>query len=277
MKSIPHILSKVYCEPWLILPEKHRSMQQQLEAHMLNGGDGMMEPDEVDPMEQLPPYVRMQNGTALIQVQGIIGKRLDWLEMLSGGYDLDSLCSALGQSGEDSSVARIAIDWNTPGGISTGVIEAGQMIERTNRIKPVVSYVEMDCCSAGTWLATQSRAFYAAESSRTGSIGVYAAYLDRSAQMEEMGVKMNALSAGKYKLAGAPFKPMEKDERIMLQSKVDRVYTQFRTAVARHRPDMPSDSMEGQCFDGQEAADIGLTDGVYPCLEEFIDSLPSLV
>ena len=272
MKTISRLLGKVYCEPWLMLPEQHRIIQSRIEAHLMDDD----EPDIDDAMEEDgkdEPYLRIGNGIALMQVEGIIGKRLSLLETLCGGYDLDDLAEALNGALKDSSIQKIVIDWNTPGGMATGVLEAGEMIANVDKTKPIISYCEMQCCSAGIWMATQGRALFASQSSATGSIGAYAAYLDRSDQLEEMGVKVNAISAGKYKLAGAPFKPMSKDERAMLQSKVDRLHAQFKSAVSSKRPNLPDDAMEGQVFDGKEAVDVGLVDGIYSNLPELIEDI----
>jgi protease-4 len=192
------------------------------------------------------------------------------METACGGYDLDALSNALNVAAADPMARNILVDFNTPGGTVTGVREAGDLIASVDAKKPVFSFSETQSTSAGTWLMTQARGIYTTASAQVGSIGVYLALLDRSAQLEEAGIKVNAISAGKYKLAGAPFKPLTAEERAMFQERADRLHAQFKSAVLAKRPDVPADAMEGQVFDGEQAAAIGLTDGVVSSLDQLL-------
>lgn len=266
MKSLPLLLNKVYCEPWLITADKHRAIQSAIESHL--SGDVRMDAADGDgPDRNKPdpaPYDIDLNGTALIRVSGILGKRLSMIETMCGGYDVDDLVETIEAAEHDPMCQRILIDFDTPGGVATGIPEAASVISESS--KPIIGYCEMICASAGYWLASQCSSFFTSASAQVGSIGAYAAYLDRSKQLAESGVKINPVVSGKYKLAGAPFKPMTDDEREMLQSHITKLHDQFKAAVRNSRPDVRMDAMEGQMFDGESAVEAGLSDGIVSSL-----------
>jgi protease-4 len=169
----------------------------------------------------------------------------------------------------DDSVSRIMFDFQSPGGTVGGIPELGRKI--ANSAKPTIGWTDSQCCSGAYWLASQCERFYTSESCDVGSIGVYMALLDESRALENEGIKINAISAGKFKLAGAPFKPLTDEERKMFQAGVDKIYTQFKEAVSRNRS-LPDSVMQGQVYDGQEAADLGLSDGMLENIQEALDA-----
>lgn len=263
MKNYPNIISKVYEEPWLITPAKHRAIQKLLETR-LEGGDIVVDPDEME-----EPEMGTEGTTAIIPIHGIIGKHLSMLEMMCGGCDLDVVNDMLDAANSDSKIERIALDFRSPGGTVTGIPETARKIASLS--KPSIAFSDSECCSAAYWLASQAQQFYVTESADVGSIGVYMAWLDRSRQLENAGIKVNAISAGKYKLAGAPFKPLTDEERAMFQASVDKIHEQFKAAVRRHR-EIPNSAMEGQVYDGEQAVELGLVDGVVDDITEALDS-----
>ncbi len=159
----------------------------------------------------------------------------------------------------DDTIETVLFDFRTPGGAVNGVPELGSQIARMH--KNTIGFSDSECCSGGIWLAMQCEQFFCTTSATVGSIGVWCAYLDISRQMANEGVKMNAISAGKFKLLGAYWRAMTDEERAMLQADVDRIYAQFEDAVGLHR-EISDEFMQGQVFDGEKACEIGLCDGL---------------
>ena len=254
--KLPRILRKVYDEPWLITPPVHRSIQRALEAHLegINPSlDGLLE-DETMGEYQL-------DGVSVIPIHGIIGKHLSGLEMACGGCSLDSVDAMIDEAAQDPSVRAVLLDVNSPGGTVTGVPETAAKIAKLAEQKPVIAFTDSEMCSAAYWLASQANAIYATQSATVGSVGVYLALLDESRALENAGIKVNAISSGKFKLAGAPFKPLTDDERAMFQAGVTKLHDQFKAAILSKR-NIQAGNLEGQCFDGEEAIDANLVDGI---------------
>ena len=265
MKSFPHILSKLLYEPLLITQAKYFAICRIVEARMTMP---MPLPENDDEPDEDEEYQEFQN-TAVIPVHGILGKHMDSMEMMSGGCDLDNVKADIESALADSAIEKIVFDFRSPGGSVTGIPELARRIASI-KDKQTIAFTDSECCSGALWLAAQCDYFYATESANVGSIGVWCAYLDVSRQMQNDGENMQAISAGKYKLMGAHWKPLSDEEKKMLQKEVDQIYEDFKSAVNLNR-EVSDEFMQGQIFDGKQAQEIGLIDGCVDDLEDVLE------
>lgn len=265
--KLPHIISKVYCEPWAITLAKHRAIQAAVEAHLAGQRADMMNDDDGD--EDDYDGFLDENGTAVIPVFGILGKHLSGLEMMCGGCDVDQVARAIDEVAGNANVRRLAFAFHSPGGTITGIPELAAKVAAIE--KPSFAFSDGEMCSAAYWLASQCDAVYSTPSAAVGSIGVWCAYVDASRQLENDGVKVNEFFAGKFKTMGASWRPMTKAEAAMIQAAVDKSYERFKGAILTARPDISDDDMQGQIFDGEAAASKGLTDGTVDDMADFLD------
>jgi protease-4 len=273
--SYPRIISKVYNEPWCITPAKHRAIQRALEYKLAGMPmPGMPEPEDGDPEDEEMTVSNM-GGVAVIPIHGILGKHLSGMEMMCGGCSVDSVCGMIESACDDELCKAIVLDINSPGGTVTGIPELANCIAECATEKPVYAFTDSECCSAAYWLASQCTAIYATPSSSVGSIGVYVALLDESRALEDAGIKVNAISAGKWKLSGAPFRPLSEDERAMFQAGVDKTYAAFKAAVTSKRQ-CADEVMQGQSFDGDDAVTAGLVDGLVNDIDEVVEFAAAL-
>jgi len=272
--NLPHIISKVTRQPWVITAEKHRAIMDVLDARIAGDFKAMGYADDDGPEDDgdRDQYREFQTATgtiAVIPVHGILGKHLSSMEMACGGCSLDTLQSQLKTALASPRISKVLLDVNSPGGTVTGTPETARLIAAVNAVKPVWAFTDADCCSGAMWLASQCARVYSTESAEMGSVGVRMVLLDYTRQLEEEGVKINAISSGKYKLMGASFKPLADDEREMLQAESDRIHAQFQEAVNAVRP-VGNQHLQGQIYRGEEAAGIGLTDGVAEDIDEVL-------
>jgi protease-4 len=207
----------------------------------------------------------------VIPVHGTLVMHPEDIAMSECGCAMEDLNAMIDMVENDPNIKRVVYDFRTPGGTVTGIPETGRRIQSSR--KETIAYTESDCCSGGLWLAAQCQRFYATQSSRVGSVGVYCMCLDMSRALQKDGVKVNAISAGKFKLLGAYWKPLSDEERAILQAGVDKIYGQFKEAMESYR--MVSDDKfgNGLVFDGEEAAQIGFTDGVVDGMDEILENL----
>lgn len=268
MKNYPHIAQKLYNEPWLITKEKHESLAALFEAHIR--GDKTLFDSEDDDQEDGSAIVRQVGQTLIIPVHGVLGKHLSQLEMLCGGCSVDAIGQELDKAESAYGVANVLLDFRSPGGTVSGIPELARKI--SNFSKDITAFTDVDCCSGALWLASQADSFYCTESAMTGSCGAYSIYLDRSRQLEEAGIVVNAISSGEFKLAGSSFKPMTDAERAMLQGQMDDIHDKFKAAVNSKRS-VEAQYLQGQVFYGDEAAEIGMVDGIVEDMQEVLDNL----
>jgi signal peptide peptidase SppA len=264
--SYPRIIEKVYREPWLVKPSVHHSIQSTLLA-ALNGERIHADYEDDNETDEQPYY--NEGGVSIVPISGIIGKHLSLMETSCGGVDVDTVSLALDAAVLDESTSRILLYFDTGGGTVTGVPELAERISQASEVKEVISYTDSLCASAGYWLASQANAFYCSTSAEVGSIGVYMALLDESEKLAKEGVKVEAFSAGKYKLAGSSFKPLTDEERDMFQQDVDYWYDLFTSSVLNKR-ELKAETMQGQCFVGEKAVEHNLVDGIVDSFDELL-------
>ena len=272
MKSYSHIISKLFYEPLLVTPMRHAALCQLLESKLASAatpvpGDGTVTAS--NPEEQDGDDVTQVGSTVVIPVHGTLVQFPEDIAMSECGCDLESLAAKIDMAECDPRIKTVIYDFRTPGGAVTGIYETGRKI--LNSRKKTIAFTNSECCSGGLWLASQCELFYATQSSRVGSCGVYTMCMDMSKQLKQEGVKVNAVFAGKYKLLGAYFKPLADDERAILQKNIDKIYAQFKDAVEAHRVVSDENFGSGLVFDGDEAAEIGFIDGVVEDFEEVLE------
>lgn len=266
MKRYPHIISKLFYEPVMITPHKHGAICQVVEAHMNGNLPASAMDNPVDHESEMTDI----GSTVIIPVHGIIDQNIPDSPSGGDGCDLAKLRDMISIARADSSVSRMIFDFRTPGGSVVGVAETGRAILNITD-KETIAFTNDECCSAGLWLAAQCQRFYSTESARVGSVGVWCAYLDVSRQMQNEGQNMQAFFAGKHKLLGAYWKPMSDEEKVIVQKSVDKIYAQFKSAMNEQRAVSDSNFGNGLVFDGEDAAQLGFTDGLVESLEEVLE------
>lgn len=269
MKSYAHILSKLFYSPLLITPMRHAALCQLLEAKL--AANATAPAPQTAPADSTDGEIIQSGSMVVIPVHGTLVQHPEDIAMSECGCDLESLNAAIDAVESDPRIQRVIYDFRTPGGGVTGIPETARKILHSR--KETIAFTDSECCSGGLWLAAQCQRFYATQSSSVGSCGVYCMTLDESKALKKSGVKVNAIFAGKYKLLGASFKPLEDDERAQLQAGVDKIYAQFKDAMESHRVVSDEHFGNGLVFDGEDAAAIGFTDGVVESLDEILSDL----
>lgn len=266
MKSYPRIAQRIYNEPWLITRQKHATIQTVFEAHVSGEKVGLFDDDEKDDGESKP---RIVGSTQIIPVHGILGKHLSSFEMMCGGCSVDEVSKQIDAAEKNWQVQEVVFDFRSPGGNAQGIPEIGAKIAAMK--KNTIAFTDSDCCSGAYWMASQCDSIVCTESADLGSVGVYSIYTDRSKQLEDAGVKVNAIVAGEFKLAGASFKPMTDEERKMLQDQVNYLHAKFQNAVTEgRRGKINSKLLEGQVFYGDQAVENGFADKLVDSIEDVI-------
>lgn len=205
------------------------------------------------------------NGTAVIPVLGVISKRMNMFQDISGGTSVELLRKNINSALDDESVKDLLLDIDSPGGSSDGIAEMADAIFAARGEKPITAYADGMMASAAYWLGSAADKVYASQDAAVGSIGVYAVLRDWSVYEHNLGVKTNIIKAGKYKASGHPSKPMSEDDKAVIQEEVDDIFGLFTTAIARNRGFTAEETAKvatGRVFIAQKAQDLGLIDGI---------------
>jgi signal peptide peptidase SppA len=203
---------------------------------------------------------------AVIPIVGCIAYRADSFDASSGGASAQWIASRIDRALVDSTVKAMLLDVSSPGGSVEGIPELAQKIFKASRVKPVVAIANGMAASAAYWLASQATEFVVMPSGQVGSIGVYMLTEDWSAFLDKEGIKINAISAGDYKLEGAWWDPLSEEAKTHFQAQVDDVYGQFLSAVAQGRgvtvTDVKKKYGQGRMLDPKPALEAGMVDRI---------------
>lgn len=161
----------------------------------------------------------------------------------------------------DNSVKAIIFEINSPGGT---VVASKEISDRVKKLKkPNIALIREYGASGAYWIASASDYIIADELSVTGSIGVIGSYLEFSDLFKKYGIGYERLVAGDYKDAGSNYRKLTKNEKNLLQKKLDIIHNRFKQDVAMNR-NISADAIDGIAngifYIGSEAYDLGLVD-----------------
>ncbi len=218
--------------------------------------------------------VRMREGVAVLPVVGPIVPRSSFFARMSGMASVDALTQDFHVAMESRDVSAIVLNFDSPGGVVTGIAEFGNVLFAARGIKPVVSYVYGMGASAAYWLPSATDEIITGETAEVGSIGVVAAYTDFSKSDEKRGIqRLEILSSVSPKKRPNVFTD---EGRLQVQKIVDDLAGIFVKTVARNRgvdeSEVLSNFGKGDVLVGQNAVDAGLTDRI-GSLESLITEL----
>lgn len=186
-------------------------------------------------------------GVLVIPVNGVItGKPSPW-EQYGFSMSGQSLVEATRLAVNDPDVKAIVWDMNTPGGSTSGVTEAHAELMALRGKKPITAQVNYMSASAGYWLASAADEIAIAPSGVTGSVGAYMMHMDVSKAMEEAGLDVTFIHAGKDKVLGNEFEPLDSAALAYYQGLVDHAYAAFTGDVAKGRG-IGADVVRGESF-----------------------------
>ncbi len=161
-------------------------------------------------------------------------------------------------------VDAIIFEVNSPGGTVLATKEIGEEIKKVE--VPKIAVVKELAASGGYWIASTTDYIIADEMSILGSIGVLlGSPVEISGLMEKYGINYTQITAGKYKDAGTPLRPMTEEEKTLLQQKTDLIHEQFKIEIMENRGmtyEQVSQVSEGLFYLGIESVDNGLIDQI---------------
>ncbi|WP_018124956.1 S49 family peptidase [Desulfovibrio oxyclinae] len=222
-------------EVWAIAPDKLEQIAD-LTAALMEGREtgGDIFANLAGESGEAGKAYRVQDGVAVIPVSGVIARRLNMFQSISGGCSTELIAKHVQAARSDDDVRAILLDIDSPGGGVFGLTALAEAIRETAQDKPVVSWSGGLMCSAAYWTGTAGTETWCAPDAEVGSLGVACVHYDRSAGDEKAGVKRTVLSAGRYKRIASDEKPLSEEGREYLQERVDHYYSLFVEAVAQN-------------------------------------------
>jgi len=230
-----YILQAIYETPWAILPGKLADIVAVAQRHAAGERLAPEVVAEIAAAANGRQAARQAGAVAVLPVIGTIIPRGDLLAESSGAVSAQRLSANFRAALADPAVGAIVLDIDSPGGSVYGVEELASEIYKARGVKPVVAVADHLAASAAYWLAVSADEIMVAPSGDVGSIGVFAIHADYSRAIDQEGVTVSLVSAGKFKTEGNPYAPLGDEARAAMQVRVNDFYGAFTKAVARGR------------------------------------------
>jgi protease-4 len=186
----------------------------------------------------------------------------------------ESIMSSIQQAQNDDDIKAIIIEVDSPGGYPVAGEEVANAIKEST--KPVVAFIRQTGASAAYWAISSADKIFASKNSDVGSIGVTTSYLDNVSKNKKEGLTYVQLSAGKYKDAGNPDKPLTEDEKALIVRDLKIVHENFIQTIATNR-NIPIEKVraiaDGSTVLGDKAKQLGLIDSIggYSEVKKYIE------
>lgn len=227
------------------------------------------------PEKQAKPY-RVINGNAMIPVSGTLVHKTGYLRPYSGMTGYDGIKANLDIALSDDDVDNITFVMDSPGGEVSGCFELSDYIYSKRGNKQMTALVDDMACSACYAVASACDTIIASENARVGSIGVITSHVSYEKALEDDGVKVTLITAGKHKADGNPYEDLPDEVLQRIQTDIDRVYGMFVSRVSRNRG-LSEDAVkatEALVFSGVDGKEKGLVDSVESAIT-FVENLSS--
>ena len=205
---------------------------------------------------------------AVIPIYGLIAQHPQSL-----GASTDEIGFLFDAAMASRQVDAVVFDVDSPGGTVSGVPELAARLAAARGLKPMIAVANSLMASAAYWLASAADEVLITPSGEAGSIGVYTTHEDWSKALEQDGINVTAISAGRRKLEGAPWLPLSEEAAANLRERVDEVYEWFVKAVAANR----GASQKAVCEGYGEGAVLGAEQAVKANLADRIGTLEDAI
>lgn len=200
-----------------------------------------------------PPDEKVSKDAIMsLDLDGIIVDGRDFLELLRKYRD-------------DEHIKGVLIRISSPGGVVGPSQEIYDEIKRTREQfkKPVVAYCASVAASGAYYAAVGADKIVTTPGCLMGSIGVLMEFVNLEKLYDWAKIKRYALTTGKYKDAGAEYKAMDPEAKVLFQDMLNDVLRQFKQAIVdgrKMKPEFLDKYADGRIFTGAQAVDLGFAD-----------------
>jgi ClpP class serine protease len=215
-----------------------------------------------------------ETGCMIISINGPLLQHAALIDKSCGACSYQDIKLALDRAMDSRAAGPIILNIDSPGGQHCGVLEVADKVAgiALGGEKEIYSFTEGTEASAAFCLAAACNGKFATRSAFVGCIGSLMGFVDFSKAYEMAGLKAVILASGKYKGTAQDGTSLTDEQQEYLMGLVLASSGQFKEHVLEFR-DVDSESMEGQCFYGEDAMAAGLVDDVVADLEEVIKAV----
>ena len=142
-------------------------------------------------------------------------------------------------------------------------LAASQLVRVKERGIPLTVAVDKVAASGGYLMACVADRIIAAPFAIVGSIGVLAQVPNFRRLLDERGVTVEQVKAGRYKRTVSMFGEVTDEDREKLREELEEVHALFQAMVAKYRPALDMERVAtGEYWYGSRALELGLVDEI---------------
>lgn len=166
---------------------------------------------------------------------------------------------------DDTSIAALVLDVDSPGGRVTGTEEFSDLLFDLRGTKPIVAHCAGGMvASAALWIASAADQIVIDRTAEVGSVGVVASFVDWSQFDEKLGIREIEIVSAQSPKKRMP--PTTKEGRALIQTRVNELADVFISHLARNRGVSEDDVLQnfgqGDLLVGESAIANGLADRI---------------
>lgn len=179
------------------------------------------------------------------------------------GIDSEDISEDLLDIADNDKIKAVVLRINSPGGSAYGSEQIWKAVSVVKSKKPIVVSMGDYAASGGYYIACNTDRIFAQPTTLTGSIGIFGIFPNIGGLTDKLGIKFDNVKTNKYSDFGATYRPMNTEERVILQRYINNGYELFTKRCAEGR-NMNIDSLkaiaEGRIYSGTDAMRLGLVD-----------------
>jgi ClpP class serine protease len=293
--SLPRIAARVFDTPLMIAETKAIAFLAGLGGRLIDGGvvlpAGIAATDHVAFQNGRPSLgvvgdslgrayqsrgrgvLDMVGNVAVIPIEGTLVHKGGYVGSSSGETSYEGLRTQVVAARSSSAVAGVAYEVDTFGGEAAGVFDLADEMARLSREKPTLAILTDFALSAGYLLASTARQIIMPEFGRAGSIGVIRMHVDMSRKLENDGMRVTMITAGKRKADGNPVQPLPADVAEAWRADAEAMRQVFAGRVGQYRGKRFSAAAalatEAADYSAADAVKLGLADAIGPSQDAF--------
>lgn len=166
---------------------------------------------------------------------------------------------------DDDKVKAVVFRINSGGGSAYASEQIWKAVSDLKEKKPIVVSMGDLAASGGYYIAANASMIIAQPSTLTGSIGIFGMFPNVEGLTQKLGMTFDGVKTNKFSDFGEVTRPMNEEEKVILQDYINRGYDLFLTRCAEGRG-LSKDSVnviaQGRVWTGKQALKIGLVDAL---------------
>lgn len=219
------------------------------------------------------PFDMVDGGIAVIPIEGTLVHKGAFVGQSSGDTSYQGLQTQVSRALRSDQVKGVVFEVDSFGGEVSGAFETADMIDVLSQAKPTVAILTDFALSAGYLMASAARTIVMPEFGRSGSIGVIRMHVDYERKLENEGVKVTLITAGKHKADGNAFERLPAELAARWQAEVERAREAFAAHVGKYRGKRMNAqaalATEAEHYQAEDSIRLGMADAMASANDAF--------